>query len=385
MKKMLVMAGVMLAMLTACNGPKETADLTLSGLNPQDFEVSIDSVDCHLFTLKNGNGMEVCITNFGGRIVSIMVPDKEGEMKDVVLGFDSIGQYQRIPSDFGAAIGRYANRINQGKITVAGKEIQLPTNNYGHTLHGGPNGWQYKMYEANQVDSTTLELTLVSPDGDENFPGTVEAKVVYTLTEDNAIDIQYEATTDAETVVNLTNHAYFNLNGDPTIPVTNDTLYINADKFTPVDSTFMTSGAIASVFDTPLDFTKPTTIGERIDEPSNEQIKNANGYDHNWILNTNGDVEQIAACVVSPVTGIVLEVYTDQPGLQVYTGNFLDGTVVGKGGVAYPQRGAICLESQVYPDSPNKWVKGVKGWPNPYLKPGETYKHHTVFKFSVQK
>ena len=385
MKKMLVMAGVMLAMLTACNGPKETADLTLSGLNPQDFEVSIDSVDCHLFTLKNGNGMEVCITNFGGRIVSIMVPDKEGKMKDVVLGFDSIGQYQRIPSDFGAAIGRYANRINQGKITVAGKEIQLPTNNYGHTLHGGPNGWQYKMYEANQVDSTTLELTLVSPDGDENFPGTVEAKVVYTLTEDNAIDIQYEATTDAETVVNLTNHAYFNLNGDPTIPVTNDTLYINADKFTPVDSTFMTSGAIASVFETPLDFTKPTTIGERIDETSNEQIKNANGYDHNWILNTNGDVEQIAACVVSPVTGIVLEVYTDQPGLQVYTGNFLDGTVVGKGGVAYPQRGAICLESQVYPDSPNKWVKGVKGWPNPYLKPGETYKHHTVFKFSVQK
>ena len=382
---MLVMAGVMLAMLTACNGPKETADLTLSGLNPQDFEVSIDSVDCHLFTLKNGNGMEVCITNFGGRIVSIMVPDKEGKMKDVVLGFDSIGQYQRIPSDFGAAIGRYANRINQGKITVAGKEIQLPTNNYGHTLHGGPNGWQYKMYEANQVDSTTLELTLVSPDGDENFPGTVEAKVVYTLTEDNAIDIQYEATTDAETVVNLTNHAYFNLNGDPTIPVTNDTLYINADKFTPVDSTFMTSGAIASVFETPLDFTKPTTIGERIDETSNEQIKNANGYDHNWILNTNGDVEQIAACVVSPVTGIVLEVYTDQPGLQVYTGNFLDGTVVGKGGVAYPQRGAICLESQVYPDSPNKWVKGVKGWPNPYLKPGETYKHHTVFKFSVQK
>ena len=382
MKKMLVLAGVVLAMLTAC---KEQADLTLSGLNPQDFELTIDSVDCHLFTLKNGNGMEVCITNFGGRIVSIMVPDKEGEMKDVVLGFDSVGQYQRIPSDFGAAIGRYANRINQGKIMVSGKEIQLPTNNYGHTLHGGPNGWQYKMYEANQVDSTTLELTLVSPDGDENFPGTVTAKVVYTLTEDNAIDIQYEATTDAETVVNLTNHAYFNLNGDPTIPVTNDTLYINADKFTPVDSTFMTSGGIASVFETPLDFTKPTAIGERIGETNNEQIKNANGYDHNWVLNTNGDVGQVAARVISPVTGIVLEVYTDQVGLQVYTGNFLDGTVVGKGGVAYPQRGAICLESQVYPDSPNKWIKGVKGWPNPYLKPGETYKHHTIFKFLVQK
>jgi aldose 1-epimerase len=384
MKKFLLMAGVVVAMLASCAGGAQQGK-TLSGLNPKDFEVTQDSVEGHLYTLKNKNGVEVCITNFGGRIVSVMVPDKNGEMKDVVLGFDSIGQYQRIPSDFGAAIGRYANRIDHGKIVVGGKEIQLPTNNYGHTLHGGPQGWQYKMYEGNLVDPTTLVLTLHSPDGDMNFPGNVTAKVTYKLTDDNAIDILYEATTDKETVINMTNHSYFNLNGDPTIPVTNDTLYVNADKFTPVDSTFMTNGTIASVFETPLDFTKPHTIGERIGETNNQQIRNAHGYDHNWVLNTNGDITKLAARVASPITGIVLEVYTDQPGLQIYTGNFLDGTVKGKGGKVYPQRGAICLESQVFPDSPNKWVKGVKGWPNPYLKPGQTYKHHTIFKFSVEK
>lgn len=384
MKKFLLMAGVAVAMLASCAGGAQQGT-TLSGLDPKAFEVTQDSVEGHLYTLKNKNGVEVCVTNFGGRIVSVMVPDKNGEMKDVVLGFDSIGKYQRIPSDFGAAIGRYANRIDHGKITVGGKEIQLPTNNYGHTLHGGPQGWQYKMFEGNQVDATTLVLTLRSPDGDMNFPGNVTAKVTYKLTDDNAIDIQYEATTDKETVINMTNHSYFNLNGDPAIPVTNDTLYVNADKFTPVDSTFMTTGAIASVYETPLDFTKPHTIGERIEQTANQQIKNGHGYDHNWVLSTNGDISKLAARVASPITGIVLEVYTDQPGIQIYTGNFLDGTVKGKGGKIYPRRGAICLETQVYPDSPNKWVKGIKGWPDPYLKPGQTYKHHTIFKFSVEK
>jgi len=384
MKKHLCLFAVALAMMASCGNKNVEPQITLSGLNPQDFEVQVDSKECHLYTLKNDNGMEVCVTNFGARIVSVMVPDKDGNMQDVVLGFDSIGQYQRIPSDFGAAIGRYANRINQGKIVVEGKEIQLPVNNYGHCLHGGPNGWQYGIFQAEQTNDDTLELTLLSPDGDSNFPGNVTAKVTYVLTDDNGIDISYEATTDKETVINMTNHSYFNLSGNPETTVLNDSLYLNADSFTPVDSTFMTTGAIASVFETPLDFTKPHTIGERI-YADNEQLKYGRGYDHNWVLNTAGDVSQLAARVACPATGIVLEVYTDQPGIQIYTGNFLDGTVTGKKGVTYARRTAICLETQVYPDSPNKFAQGVEGWPTAYLKPGETYTHHTIFKFSVNK
>ena len=383
MKKIFLLAGVAVALLASCNS-KPTGMVTESGLNPKDFEISKDGVQTQLYVLKNANGMEVSFTNIGARIVSIVVPNKEGKMTDVVLGFDSIGKYQRIPSDFGSAIGRYANRINKGQITIEGKTIQLPTNNYGHCLHGGPEGWQYKIFAANQVNPQTIEFSVTSPDGEMNFPGTVNAKVTYTLTDDNAIDIQYEATTDKETVINMTNHSYFNLNGDPSQPITNDTLYINADKFTPVDSTFMTTGEIASVFETPFDFTKPTTVGQRIDE-DNQQLKNGHGYDHNWVLNTEGDINKLAARVSSPTTGIVLQVYTDQPGIQIYTGNFLDGTVTGKHDITYPHRSAICLETQVYPDSPNKFIQGVKGWPTAYLKPGETYKHHTIFKFSVNK
>ncbi|MDD7250858.1 MAG: galactose mutarotase [Prevotellaceae bacterium] len=382
MKKILLIACVAVAtMMASCS--KEGANLTKSGLNPADFSYVTDGDTTALYTLTNKNGMEVCVTNFGARIVSIMVPDKQGKMTDVVLGYDSIGKYINNQSDFGAAIGRYANRINKGQITVEGKKIQLPINNYGHCLHGGPKGWQYKVYKANQINDHTLQLTLNSPDGDQNFPGNVKAIVTYKLTDDNTIDIKYEATTDKETVINMTNHSYFNLNGDPTIPVTNDTLFVNAKAFTPVDSTFMTTGQIASVYDTPFDFiTKPMTIGARIDS-DNQQLKNGHGYDHNWVLNTAGDISRIAARVVSPITGIVLEVCTDQPGIQIYTGNFLDGTQVGKKGIKYGHRTAICLETQVYPDSPNK--KGRPGWPNAYLKPGEKYTHETLFHFSVEK
>ena len=383
MKKFFLLAGVAMAMFASCD-KKPAGMITESGLNPEDVKVEKDGVQSQLFVLKNEKGMEVTLTNIGARIVSVMVPDRDGKMTDVVLGFDSIGKYERIPSDFGAAIGRYANRIDKGQITVEGKTIQLPTNNYGHCLHGGPEGWQYKFFKADQKDPKTVEFTVVSPDGEMNFPGTVTAKVTYTLTDDNAIDIAYNATTDKETVINMTNHSYFNLDGDPSKPITDDTLYINADKFTPVDSTFMTTGEIASVFETPFDFTKPTTIGQRIDE-DNQQLKNGHGYDHNWVLNTNGSIDSLAARVISPVTGIVLDVYTDQPGIQIYTGNFLDGTVVGKKDIAYPRRSAICLETQVFPDSPNKFAKGVKGWPTAYLKPGEVYSHHTIFKFSVNK
>ena len=370
------------AMFSSCQSSQEVK--TLSGLNPKDFETVVDGDSTALYVLTNKNGMEVCVTNFGARIVSVMVPDVKGQLQDVVLGFDSIGQYIRIPSDFGAAIGRYANRINKGQISVGGETIQLPVNNYGHCLHGGPQGWQYKVFKATPIGTSGLNLTLVSPDGDMNFPGNVTVSVTYRLTDDNAIDIQYEGTTDKETILNMTNHSYFNLNGDASTPITDDTLFINADAFTPVDSTFMTTGEITSVAETPFDFTTPTPIGARIDMEDNEQLANGHGYDHNWVLRESNDITTVAAKVVSPVTGIVLEVLTDQPGIQIYTGNFLDGTVTGKKGVVYNRRAAICLETQVYPDSPNKSLVNPS-WPSPYLKPGETYTHHTIFRFSVNK
>lgn len=370
------------AMFSSCQSSQEVK--TLSGLNPKDFETVVDGDSTALYVLTNKNGMEVCVTNFGARIVSVMVPDVKGQLQDVVLGFDSIGQYIRIPSDFGAAIGRYANRINKGQISVGGETIQLPVNNYGHCLHGGPKGWQYKVFKATPIGTSGLKLTLVSPDGDMNFPGNVTVSVTYRLTDDNAIDIQYEGTTDKETILNMTNHSYFNLNGDASTPITDDTLFINADAFTPVDSTFMTTGEITSVAETPFDFTTPTPIGARIDMEDNEQLANGHGYDHNWVLRESNDITTVAAKVISPVTGIVLEVLTDQPGIQIYTGNFLDGTVTGKKGVVYNRRAAICLETQVYPDSPNKSLVNPS-WPSPYLKPGETYTHHTIFRFSVNK
>ena len=370
------------AMFSSCQSSQEVK--TLSGLNPKDFETVVDGDSTALYVLTNKNGMEVCVTNFGARIVSVMVPDVKGQLQDVVLGFDSIGQYIRIPSDFGAAIGRYANRINKGQISVGGETIQLPVNNYGHCLHGGPQGWQYKVFKATPIGTSGLKLTLVSPDGDMNFPGNVTVSVTYRLTDDNAIDIQYEGTTDKETILNMTNHSYFNLNGDASTPITDDTLFINADAFTPVDSTFMTTGEITSVAETPFDFTTPTPIGARIDMEDNEQLANGHGYDHNWVLRESNDITTVAAKVVSPVTGIVLEVLTDQPGIQIYTGNFLDGTVTGKKGIVYNRRAAICLETQVYPDSPNKSLVNPS-WPSPYLKPGETYTHHTIFRFSVNK
>ena len=382
MKKSILGASVIMALLSSCAPKQSTEALTLSGLNPAKFETMVDGVKpVKLYTLKNAAGMEVCITNFGGRIVSIMVPDKNGEMQDVVLGFDNINDYQTVPSDFGASIGRYANRINQGKINVDGVEIQLPQNNFGHCLHGGPKGWQYQIYEANQIDDTKIALTMKSPDGDSNFPGNVTAVVTYTLTEDNAIDINYEATTDKTTVINMTNHSYFNLSGDPTKPVTDHILYVNADNFTPVDETYMTTGEITPVKDTPLDFTTPKVLGQDIDKFEFEQMKFGNGYDHNWVLNSKGDVNVLAAKLLSPTTGIFVEVYTNEPGIQVYSGNFLDGTAKGKKGITYAQRTGFCLETQKYPDSPNKqWAES-----NAYLAPGETYKSFCKYKFGVEK
>lgn len=378
-KSIMICAGVA-AILASC-AKKEAPQTTLSGLDPQNFTSEYEGQPTALYTLKNANGMEVCVTNFGGRIVSIMVPDRNGDFKDVVLGFDSVQAYfpQNNLSDFGASIGRYANRINQGKIVIDGDTIQLPKNNFGHCLHGGPNGWQYKVYTAEQPNDSTVVLTLESPDGDNNFPGNVTAQVTYTLTGDNAIDIAYKATTDKPTYINMTNHSYFNLNGDPTQPITNNILTVNASRYTPVDATYMTTGEILDVKDTPMDFTSPKEVGAQIAEVEFEQIKFGNGYDHNWVLDTNGDDSQVAATLYSPTTGIQLEVLTDEPGIQVYSGNFLDGKVTGKKGIVYQQRTGICLETQKYPDTPNK-----PEWPSALLKPGETYTSHCVFRFSTK-
>ena len=371
----------MALLLSGCASTPSGENLTLSGLNPAHFEKMIDNTKpVKLYTLKNKNGMEVCITNFGARIVSIMTPDKNGKMTDVVLGFDNIDDYINVPSDFGATIGRYANRIGDGKITIDGKEIQLPQNNGSHCLHGGPTGWQYQVFKTNQLDVQAIKLTVESPDGDNNFPGNVVASVTYTLTEDNAIDIKYDATTDQKTVINMTNHSYFNLSGNPSVSGMDHTLYLAGDSITPIDSTFMTNGEMMAVAGTPFDFNTPKAISQDVTNFENEQIKFGKGFDHNWVLNTKGDIRQVAAKLTSPTTGITLEVYTDEPGIQLYTGNFLDGTVKGKNGIVYPQRASICLETQHYPDSPNK-----AHWPSVILEPGKTYTSHCIFKFGVVK
>lgn len=356
---------------------------TLSGLDRANFVSSVNGKATDLYTLTNASGMEVCVTNFGGRIVSVMVPDRNGEMKDVVLGFDNIANYAdkvNSPSDFGASIGRYANRIKNGVIVVDGETIQLPKNNFGHCLHGGPDGWQYQVYDAVQPDGSSVVMTMVSPDGDSAFPGNVIATVTMKLTDDNAIDIRYEAVTDRKTVVNMTNHSYFNLSGDPSRRVDNHILYINSDTYTPVDHTFMTTGEILPVEGTPMDFMTPVAIGNNIRNFDFQQIMFGNGFDHNWCLNTAGDDTQVAARAYCPETGICLEVFTDEPGVQFYSGNFLDGSCTGKNGVVYQQSTAFCLETQKYPDTPNK-----PDWPSAFLEPGQKYTSHCVYRFSIMK
>lgn len=369
--------GVAALLMAACMPKAEKA--TESGLLQSKFQTEVDGKKTDLFTLRNKDNMEVCITNFGGRIVSVMVPDKDGQMRDVVLGFDSIQDYISKPSDFGASIGRYANRINQGKFTLDGVEYQLPRNNYGHCLHGGPQGFQYRVFDAVQPNPQEVELTYVAKDGEEGFPGNITCKVLMKLTDDNAIDIRYEAETDKPTIVNMTNHSYFNLDGDAGSNA-DHLLTVDADYYTPVDSTFMTTGEIASVEGTPMDFRTPTPVGARINDYAFVQLKNGNGYDHNWVLNAKGDVNRKAVSLKSPKTGIVLDVYTNEPGVQVYAGNFLDGSLTGKKGITYNQRASVCLETQKYPDTPNK-----SEWPSAVLRPGEKYMSQCIFKFSVDK
>ena len=369
-------------MISSCTNKQKEANVvetTKSGLVKSDFQTVIDGDSTNLYVLNNSNGVEVAITNYGGRIVSVMVPDKDGVFKDLVLGFDNIDDYTATDNNFGATIGRYGNRIAHGKINIDGVEYELPQNNFGHSLHGGPEGFDKKVFIATQPDNKSLILTYLSEDGEAGYPGNLDVKVTMTLTDNNAIDIRYEALTDKKTVVNLTNHSYFNLSGDANNNVLDNILMINADSFTPVDDTFMTTGEILTVEGTPMDFRTPTSIGERIDNYEYDQLKFGDGYDHNWVLNTKGDISQVAASVYSPASGIQLEVYTDEPGVQVYTGNFLAGTDTGKYGAVYGKRNAICLETQKYPDTPNK-----PDWPSAFLMPGDTYTSRCIYKFNVK-
>ena len=375
MKKLCVWA-VAALLMAACTPKAEKA--TDSGLLQSKFQTEVDGKKTDLFTLRNKNNMEVCITNFGGRIVSVMVPDKDGQMRDVVLGFDSIQDYISKPSDFGATIGRYANRINQGQFTLDGVEYQLPRNNYGHCLHGGPQGFQYRVFDAELLNPQELQLTYRAEDGEEGFPGNITCKVVMKLTDDNAIDIQYEAETDKPTIVNMTNHSYFNLEGDAGNN-SGHLLMVDADYYTPVDSTFMTTGEIVPVEGTPMDFRKAHKIGDEI-EADFEQLRITGGYDHNYVTDgyNKASIREIAEAW-SEKTGIQMNVLTDCPCVQFYAANFVDQEH-GKNGHVYNKREAFCLETQVEPNAVN-----VENFHSPILEAGERYYSETIYRFSVKK
>jgi aldose 1-epimerase len=363
--------------LVACK-PKQAE--TEAGLNKEAFDTTIAGKNVSLYVLSNALGMEVCITNYGGVVVSIMVPDRDGTPADVCLGFNNINDYVHVDNNFGALIGRYGNRIGHAKFCLNGVEYTLEANNGPNHLHGGSQGYNKKVWDAVQPDNHTLELSYTSPDGEAGYPGTLSIKVVYTLTDNNELRIDYTATTDKPTVVNLTNHAYFNLKGAGEGLILDHELTINANYFTSVDSTLIPTGELRPVTGTPFDFREPHLIGERI-EQADEQLKFGRGYDHNWVLKAQAnDSLVMAARLCEPASGRVLEVYTVEPGLQVYTGNFLNGTVTGKGGKVYPFRGAICLETQHWPDSPNK-----PEFPSVVLNPGQIYKSLCIYKFTTDK
>jgi len=386
---------IAVSMLMACAGGQEAPQLTVSGLNPAKFDTTIQEKPVKLFTLKNQNGMEVCITNYGGRVVSLVVPDKDGNPTDVVLGFDNIAQYAdtlNSPTDYGSSVGRYANRINGGKFSLNGTEYQLRQNDThpgdrNHCLHGGgATGWMNQVYDAEQIGDSVLKLTIVAPDGENGFPGKVMAITTYKVTADNMLDITWEAETDKPTIINQTNHNYYNLSGQLEEAAYDQVLYVNADNFTESDESYMPTGKILPVEGTPMDFRTPHAVGDSINS-SYYQIKNANGYDHNWCLNTykdgKGDDTQVCASLYSPRSGIFMEMYTNEPGVQVYSGNFQgvngEENIVRKLGKKYPQHVSVCLESQKFPDSPNH-----PEWASPVLNPGEKYFSRAAYKFSIK-
>ncbi|MBV9961271.1 MAG: galactose mutarotase [Parafilimonas sp.] len=346
----------------------------------KNFHSTFDGKQTNLYVLKNGN-MQVAVTNYGARIVSIVVPDKNGNPTDVAVGHDNVDDYTKGGDTyFGAIVGRYGNRIAKGKFKLDGTEYTLATNNGQNSLHGGKKGFSRQVWDAQQLNDSTLQLTYVSKDGEEGYPGNLTSKVTYTVMSNNKLKIDYEASTDKNTVLNLTNHCYFNLNGQGSGTILNHNVMINADRYTPVDSTLIPTGKLETVKGTPFDFTTPKTIGERVNDTANQQLKFGHGYDHNYVLNSKGNINEKAAEVTGDQSGIVMDVYTLQPGLQFYIGNFMDGSHALKQGKKDDFRTAFCMETQHYPDSPNQ-----PNFPSTELKPGQQYQSTTIYAFSVKK
>jgi aldose 1-epimerase len=368
MKKLFAIITI-IALLNACNDtPKETAAVST---------MPAPSATKNIFTISNKNNVSAVFTTEGARLMSLFVPDKNGALTNVVIGFDSAAEYAKSTEPyFGATIGRYGNRINKGKFTLEGKPYQITVNNGQNMLHGGKNGFQYKLWNATLPDEHTLEFTYSSKDGEEGFPGNLEVKVVYSLTDSNELKMEYTASTDKPTVVNLTNHAFFNLNGEGSGTILDHILQINADKYTSVDTALIPSGKLESVKNTPFDFIKPETIGKRINQ-NNIQLKAGKGYDHNFVLNGSGMKK--AATIIGDKSGIKMEIFTEEPGLQFYSGNFMQSkNKMRKGNDDY--RTAVALETQHFPDSPNQ-----PSFPTTELKPGEKYHTVSLYKFSVSK
>jgi len=388
-KQVFASTTVAVALLTACASGEQKA-LTVSGLDPAKFDTIINEKPVKLYTLKNQQGMEVCITNYGGRVVSLVVNDKDGKPTDVVLGFDNIAQYAdtlNSPSDYGSSVGRYANRIKNAQFKIGEETYNLKVNDNENCLHGGgTTGWMNQVYDAEQIGDSILKLTIVAEDGENGFPGKVTAVTTYKVTADNMLDITWEAETDKPTIINQTNHNYYNLSGDFTQASYDQVLYVNADQFTASDAKYIPTGEIRNVDGTPFDFRTPHAIGDSI-QSAYDQILNATGYDHNFCLNTykdgKGDDTQVCASLYSPKTGIFMEMYTNEPGVQVYSGNFQgvgkDADIIRKHGIKYPKHVSVCLESQKYPDSPNH-----PEWASPVLNPGEKYYSRAAYKFSIK-
>ena len=346
------------------------------------FGKTADGAGIDLITLRNLKGVEIRLMTYGGIILSIKTPDRDGVQDDIALGYDTAEKYFKNGTYFGVLVGRYANRIAKATFALDGKTYTLPANNGVNSLHGGTTGWDQKVWHSEEFQNaggvgTTLSLT--SPDGDQGYPGEVKASVKYTLTDDSRLVVDYDATSNAPTVINMTQHTYFNLAGSKANDILGHELMINADKYTPVDDTLIPTGELATVEGTPFDFRKSTKIGERIDQ-KNEQLTRGKGYDHNWVLNRTGDGLSLAAIAKDSISGRTVEITTTEPGIQFYSGNFLDGTNIGKAGKAYPHRGGFCLEAQHYPASPNP-----KSLPSTELRPGGKYVSQTVFKFGVEK
>ncbi|MFT4222232.1 aldose epimerase family protein [Dysgonomonas sp.] len=375
MKKIIYLLTILF--LVACSGNKQQ-EVTL--LDKTAFDKEVDGKPVSLYTLNSGNGLIVQVTNFGLRIVSIWTPDKNGKYDDVAVGYEDIDRYLNNSGErfLGPVVGRYANRIAKGKFILDGEEYQLPINNNGQCLHGGLKGLDMVVWNVDKVSDKSIDFSYVSPDGEEGFPGEVKIHVNYSVTTDNELKITYEATTDKPTILNLSNHAFFNLKGEGNGTITDHELFIDADKTIPVDSVLIPTGEITSVEGTPFDFRKATAIGDRINQ-ENEQLKNGLGYDLNWVLNKKTNGVELVASLYEPNSGRIMEVYTDQPGLQFYSGNFFDGNTNGKYNKPIKYREAVALETQKFPDSPNHG-----NFPSTRLNPGEIYKHTCIYKFLVK-